>query len=139
MALAFPNTYWVGMSNLGFQTVYRLFNAEDDIVCSLRDENLRVLRAIDPQWDTERIRRDVVRGQYAAGWEGGAHVVGYRDQFVSDRTIPALKVPALGRTPQVAGLQARADLGGQLAGGIVEALTDLSRGLTADVGAGGDG
>src|ERR1700722_12782624 len=33
LALAFPNTYWVGMSNLGFQTVYRLFNAEDDIVC----------------------------------------------------------------------------------------------------------
>src|SRR5437879_10433141 len=33
VALAFPNTYWVGMSNLGFQTVYRLFNAEDDIVC----------------------------------------------------------------------------------------------------------
>src|SRR5207244_9729348 len=33
VALAFPNTYWVGMSNLGFQTVYRLFNNEDDIVC----------------------------------------------------------------------------------------------------------
>src|ERR1700722_13722114 len=33
VALAFPNTYWVGMSNLGFQTIYRLFNAEDDIVC----------------------------------------------------------------------------------------------------------
>src|SRR5205823_11973231 len=33
VALAFPNTYWVGMSNLGFQTVYRLFNAQDDIVC----------------------------------------------------------------------------------------------------------
>jgi len=33
IALAFPNTYWVGMSNLGFQTVYRLLNAEDDIVC----------------------------------------------------------------------------------------------------------
>jgi hypothetical protein len=33
VALAFPNTYWVGMSNLGFQTVYRLLNAEDDIVC----------------------------------------------------------------------------------------------------------
>ena len=29
VALAFPNTYFVGMSNLGFQTVYRLFNAED--------------------------------------------------------------------------------------------------------------
>jgi radical SAM superfamily enzyme YgiQ (UPF0313 family) len=33
VALAFPNTYWVGMSNLGFQAVYRLFNAEDAIVC----------------------------------------------------------------------------------------------------------
>lgn len=33
VALAFPNTYWVGMSNLGFQTVYRLFNAEQDVVC----------------------------------------------------------------------------------------------------------
>ncbi|HET9832453.1 MAG TPA: hypothetical protein VFP91_12110, partial [Vicinamibacterales bacterium] len=33
IALAFPNTYWVGMSNLGFQTVYRLLNAQDDVVC----------------------------------------------------------------------------------------------------------
>ncbi len=33
IALAFPNTYWVGMSNLGFQTVYRLFNAHEHIVC----------------------------------------------------------------------------------------------------------
>ena len=33
IALAFPNTYFVGMSNLGFQTIYTLFNAERDIVC----------------------------------------------------------------------------------------------------------
>jgi radical SAM superfamily enzyme YgiQ (UPF0313 family) len=33
VALAFPNTYWVGMSNLGFQTVYRLFNSQPDVVC----------------------------------------------------------------------------------------------------------
>jgi radical SAM superfamily enzyme YgiQ (UPF0313 family) len=33
VALAFPNTYFVGMSNLGFQTVYKLFNEEHDIVC----------------------------------------------------------------------------------------------------------
>ena len=33
IALAFPNTYWVGMSNLGFQTVYRLFNDQPDISC----------------------------------------------------------------------------------------------------------
>src|SRR5260370_17073489 len=33
VALAFPNTYFVGMSNLGFQTVYRLFNELDDVLC----------------------------------------------------------------------------------------------------------
>jgi radical SAM superfamily enzyme YgiQ (UPF0313 family) len=33
VALAFPNTYYVGMSSLGFQTVYRLFNALDEVVC----------------------------------------------------------------------------------------------------------
>ena len=33
IALAFPNSYFVGMSNLGFQTIYRLFNDQPDIVC----------------------------------------------------------------------------------------------------------
>src|SRR5687767_12779792 len=33
IALIFPNTYFVGMSNLGFQTIYRLFNDHPDIVC----------------------------------------------------------------------------------------------------------
>src|SRR3989304_3465504 len=33
VALVFPNTYFVGMSNLGFQTIYRLFNDEPGIVC----------------------------------------------------------------------------------------------------------
>src|SRR5918996_1336507 len=33
VALAFPNTYFVGMSSLGYQTVYRLFNQIDDVVC----------------------------------------------------------------------------------------------------------
>ena len=33
VALLFPNTYFVGMSNLGFQTVYKLFNEQHDIVC----------------------------------------------------------------------------------------------------------
>jgi radical SAM superfamily enzyme YgiQ (UPF0313 family) len=33
VALAFPNTYYVGMSNLGFQAAYRLFNAADEAVC----------------------------------------------------------------------------------------------------------
>lgn len=33
VALAFPNSYFVGMSNLGLQTVYRLLNAREDVVC----------------------------------------------------------------------------------------------------------
>src|SRR4029079_11327633 len=33
IALCFPNTYFVGMSNLGLQTVYQLFNSDDRVVC----------------------------------------------------------------------------------------------------------
>ena len=33
VALAFANTYHTGMSNLGFQAVYSLFNTHDDVVC----------------------------------------------------------------------------------------------------------
>jgi len=33
IALVYPHTYYVGMSNLGFQAVYRLFNEEPDVVC----------------------------------------------------------------------------------------------------------
>jgi glucose-6-phosphate 1-dehydrogenase len=35
---------------------------------ALRDEKVRVLRATDTAWSPERVRRDVVRGQYTAGW-----------------------------------------------------------------------
>lgn len=33
ICLLYPNFYHVGMSNLGFQTVYRMLNSEDDVVC----------------------------------------------------------------------------------------------------------
>jgi radical SAM family uncharacterized protein len=33
ICLIYPNTYHVGMSNLGFQTVYQCLNSEDDVVC----------------------------------------------------------------------------------------------------------
>jgi len=33
IALGFANSYEIGMSNLGFQWVYRLFNREDDVAC----------------------------------------------------------------------------------------------------------
>jgi radical SAM family uncharacterized protein len=33
VALVYPNRYHVGMSNLGFQSVYRLFNSYEQVVC----------------------------------------------------------------------------------------------------------
>ena len=33
IALVYPNTYWVGMSNLGLQTLYRTLNDHPGIVC----------------------------------------------------------------------------------------------------------
>ncbi len=33
ICLLYPNFYHAGMSNLGFQTIYERFNAEDDVVC----------------------------------------------------------------------------------------------------------
>jgi glucose-6-phosphate 1-dehydrogenase len=64
---------------------------------ALRDEKVRVLRAIDPGWDDERIARDVVRGQYASGWIGGKAVAGYREeeevaQDSSTATFVAIKL-----------------------------------------------
>lgn len=33
VALVFPNSYHIGMSNLGFQGIYGLLNSRDDVVC----------------------------------------------------------------------------------------------------------
>jgi len=33
IALVYPNTYWVGMSNLGLHTIYRVLNEHPGIVC----------------------------------------------------------------------------------------------------------
>jgi radical SAM superfamily enzyme YgiQ (UPF0313 family) len=33
IALVYPNTYYVGMSNLGVHVIYRLFNSYPDVVC----------------------------------------------------------------------------------------------------------
>src|SRR5262245_46775036 len=49
VALVYPNTYSVGMSNLGFQTIYRHLNAIPDVVCE------RVFLP-DPQ-DLDEMRR----------------------------------------------------------------------------------
>lgn len=52
VALAFPNTYFVGMSNLGLQTVYSLLNADDRVVCE------RVFLPGRQDLSNERARRE---------------------------------------------------------------------------------
>ena len=47
---------------------------------ALRDEKVRVLRAIDTKWTDARVRAQVVRGQYTSGWVGDKQVVGYRQE-----------------------------------------------------------
>jgi glucose-6-phosphate 1-dehydrogenase len=64
---------------------------------ALRDEKVRVLRAIDPRWTDARARAAAVRGQYTAGWSGDKRVVGYReeDEVADDsdvETFVALKL-----------------------------------------------
>jgi len=49
VALVYPHTYHIGMSNLGFLTVYRLINRSDRVVCErafLPDENGEAVRDI---------------------------------------------------------------------------------------------
>jgi glucose-6-phosphate 1-dehydrogenase len=47
---------------------------------ALRDEKVRVLRAIEAAWTPERVRRDTVRGQYTAGWVADHKVRAYREE-----------------------------------------------------------
>ena len=47
---------------------------------ALRDEKVRVLRAIEEDWTESRVRANVVRGQYTAGWVADQKVPGYRDE-----------------------------------------------------------
>jgi len=54
VALLYPNTYAVGMSNLGFQTVYRLLNAREDVVC----ERAFLPEAIGPDTTVRTLESD---------------------------------------------------------------------------------
>ena len=64
---------------------------------ALRDEKVRVLRAVDSRWTDARVRASVVRGQYTAGWVGDKLVPGYREEEEVDpksnvETFVALKL-----------------------------------------------
>jgi radical SAM superfamily enzyme YgiQ (UPF0313 family) len=51
VALVYPNSYYVGMSNLGVHVLYRLFNQHPDVVCErvFYDENDDVAVSVESQ------------------------------------------------------------------------------------------
>jgi glucose-6-phosphate 1-dehydrogenase len=64
---------------------------------ALRDEKVRVLRAIEEEWTEARVRANVVRGQYTPGWVADRKVEGYLQEPEVDprstvETFVALKL-----------------------------------------------
>jgi radical SAM superfamily enzyme YgiQ (UPF0313 family) len=78
VALCYPNLYFVGMSNLGFQGVYQLFNDHPDVVCE---------RAFLPDdVDREDLERS---GHHLTSFESGTdlgrfHVLAFSVSFEND-------------------------------------------------------
>jgi radical SAM superfamily enzyme YgiQ (UPF0313 family) len=88
VALGFPNSYEIGMSNLGFQWVYRLFNREEDVACDRffveDDGDLRGPRTLE----TDTPLGDFPLVAFSISWE--------MDYVNFLRLLPAARIP-LGR------------------------------------------
>ena len=69
---------------------------------ALRDEKLKILRAIAPPTYQE-VARDVVRGQYGPGWVGGQPVKGYREEKEVDPSRRPRRSSPLGSTSRTGG------------------------------------
>ena len=77
VALVYPNTYAVGMSNLGFQTIYRHLNAIPDVVCErvfLPDpediDELRRTRSAPGSLESQRPLGDFHMVAFSVTYEG---------------------------------------------------------------------
>ncbi len=85
VALGFPNSYEIGMSNLGFQWVYRLFNREDDVSCDRffveDDGDLRGPRT----FETDTPLGDFPLVAFSISWE--------MDYVNFLRLLPAARIP----------------------------------------------
>jgi radical SAM superfamily enzyme YgiQ (UPF0313 family) len=78
VALVYPNTYAVGMSNLGFQTIYWHLNQRSDVVCE------RVFLA-DHEDQAERARTEAVPTSLESGRPlGDFHIVGFSVTYEGD-------------------------------------------------------
>ena len=75
VALVYPNTYSVGMANLGFQTVYRLLNEMDGVVCE---------RAFLPQQSPESKSPVPIKTLESRRFLGDFDVVAFSISFEND-------------------------------------------------------
>jgi radical SAM superfamily enzyme YgiQ (UPF0313 family) len=94
-ALAYPNTYFVGMSNLGLQTMYRVINQRPDTVCErvfLPDVTER------PWYDKTRTPLFTLESQRAVH---DFHIVGFSVSYENDY-LHLLQMLALARIPLLA-------------------------------------
>lgn len=78
VVLAYPNTYAVGMSNLGMHTVYRLLNAHPDICCE------RAFLPDDDELDEYRRRRLPLMTVESQRPVGDADVIAFSASFEND-------------------------------------------------------
>ncbi len=92
IALVFPNTYYVGMSNLGFQTLYRIFSLYPDVVCE------RVF--LPENHDLQQITgNNMPLTSYESGQPlGSFHVIAFSISFENDY-LNILTILDLGRIP----------------------------------------
>ena len=75
VALIYPNTYHVGMSNLGFQAVYELINSYEDVLCE------RSFLPDDDQWTAAGRITTVESGNNISAFDIVAFSVSYENDF----------------------------------------------------------
>jgi radical SAM superfamily enzyme YgiQ (UPF0313 family) len=94
-ALAYPNTYFVGMSNLGLQTMYRVINQRPDTVCE------RVFLPTAAEWDWYGAGKTPLLCLESQRPLGDFDVIGFSVSYENDY-LHLLQMLALARIPLLA-------------------------------------
>jgi radical SAM superfamily enzyme YgiQ (UPF0313 family) len=82
VAVTYPNTYYLGMSNLGFQTVYRFINQMDDLVCE------RAFLSEDKGKGQGRLR-SLESGRYLTDFDIIAFSISFENDYANLLTVLA--------------------------------------------------
>jgi radical SAM superfamily enzyme YgiQ (UPF0313 family) len=106
IALIYPNTYRVGMSNLGFQTIYHLLNQRNDVSCErifLPDREKREKAGNSP-----KVHRSLESGSLLKDFDVLAFSVSFELDYIHlAEILTGARIPPLfcdrtaGRDPQV--------------------------------------